>query len=185
MNFQVERVKINTEAQLNAAIDRLYTPSSDNNGTQKIHQVETFKYEARTGDIIQETYLPSAYRKYYTNTQRAYRSRTNTIPYQRLGNDNKYPLFLLDLLNKSGLHKSARNAATANAYGNGLKAKGSDGPQFLEWLRTVGVTPKFVQFTLRQIASFGGAYANMFFTNQRRGELGTRKVLELGKVTPG
>lgn len=172
-NFQIEHVVLSDEKDIDKALTNLYKPA---NGV-KIVQTESFSFKADMGTIIHDTYIPDAYNRHYTASRKSRRNQNyNNVPFQRLGVDNKFPLFLKDLTNKSSLHRSAWLAASNLAHGQGLSPKNKEGEPFLEWLRARGVDASFTMFSLKQIARYGGAYANLRFANKSRRNR-TKKLL--------
>lgn len=114
-----------------------------------------------TGETVEDTIIPASYTR-HTGTKRNTAARKRD-PYQRLGTDNQYPFFLLDLLTKSSTHKRAWAVARNMAYGDGWVNLNEEGKGFLDWLKSKGINYKFTQKAFDQIAAFGGAYIYMPF----------------------
>lgn len=185
--YRVERISLDPnedqERVLTEALDKLYSPDrGKTSGTELLKfKGQEFSYEAKFGEIIHDTYLPSSYNRYFVNSRNSRRTNSQSEVFQRLGTDNKYPLFLKDLTNKSSLHKSAWLAVSNLAYGHGISPKSRDSEAFVQWLKQVGVNRSFIKFSLKQISRYGGAYAYLRFFDRRQRRGG--KKLSLAKVS--
>lgn len=124
-------------------------------------------------DEVAEIYIPGSYSK-YRNEGRS-RPRKDTYPFQKLGYDNRYPFMLLDLFQQSSLHNRARKASVNIALGRGLRSKGEDGENFLNWLRTKGVNDKYARAYLDQLVAYGGVYNYLTFVGSKEQSTGLNK----------
>lgn len=143
------------------------------------YMVMSYNINPSTGELEEDNMLPTVYKKYSSKERRQGKSRD---PYQKLGHDNQYPFFLLDLLTKSPTHRKAWRVTSNVAYGEGWTATNAEGQDFLAWLQDKGLNYKFTKAALEQITAFGGVYVNMNFIPQLKAG-GTSMTLDTLRTT--
>lgn len=137
-----------------------------NDTRYQIYNVSAFSMDMSTGEVVEETYIPASYKDITRGDKNRFRS-SKKDPFLRLGEDNQYPFFLIDLVSKSPTHKKAYKSSANIAFGSGLVGIDEDGADFVNWLiNEKGLTAKKQKEILKQIALFGGAYVNLDFVAQ-------------------
>jgi hypothetical protein len=146
----------------------------------------TYNYEYTSGQLIKHTQIPTVYNKYKNISRRSRASsKFKDLPFYPYGPDNQYPQFLLDLIQKSTLHRTAWKSVSNFAYGNGWSYRGEGGQEFYEWAKSKGLTASFTLDLFKQVALFGGGYVKLNFINPKElngTRIQTRK--ELYQISP-
>lgn len=136
------------------------------NNANSMLYAATYNYEYKSGTLIKHTQIPTVYNK-YNRVGRRSASKFKDLPFYPYGEDNKYPQFLLDLTQKSTLHRTAWNSVSNMAYGNGWSYKGDGGQEFYEWAVSKGLNASFTLDLFKQVALFGGSYVKLNFINPK------------------
>ena len=142
-----------------------------------------YRVDDESGSLVENTLIPPFYRKYSEKRQ----TRTDrNKKYYRLGEDNHYPFFLLDLKSKSNLLSAAADSSSHVARGSGAKPQSENKDhevRFTNWLKRIKANLHFEQMLFANLGFFRGAYVEMAFGDKMTDD--AKKMKRLTSIKAG